>query len=166
METTIEVDVHYDETEIKKAISCYILRVRGIRTYALIVYPVIFIASILSFLSETYVLLGLIYLLGGVILYCLYYQRPIEGYLKFYRKRKGGHYTFATGKILAVGDEIRSEYLWSVFKKAYEIPSAFLFLDDNKFVYIFPKSCFSEESAVVQMRSLVDKQFVDFKKYI
>ena len=163
VESNIEVKITYEKNEIKKAISYYILRVCDIRTFALITYPIIIIAIILSFIFSENALLSIIFIFAGYILYYMYYQRPIDGYLKFYQKRKGGIYGFSNDGVNVVGEEIKSQYLWSVFKKAYEIPFAFLLLDDNKFVYIFPKSCFGDSQSIEQTHDLLTKIFSNFK---
>lgn len=165
MEKGIEVEITYPDNEVKKALSFYLLRVRGLRTYALIVYPVLLAAAVLLFLSSLHVSVALSYLFLGCILYYAYYQRPIKGYLKFYEKRKGGTYRFEVDRVHSVGVEIQSDFSWSVFKKAYEIPSAFLLLDDNQFIYIFSKSCFNGEAEIEGLRDLLAVKIPGFKVY-
>ena len=165
MEPNIEVKVAYEKKEIKKAMSYYILRVCGVRTFALITCPIIIVAIILSFVFNEYALLSIIFIFAGYILHYIYYQRPIEGYLKFYQKRKGGIYRFSNDGVNVVGEDIKSQYLWSVFKKAYEIPSAFLLFDDNKFIYIFPKACFSDNQSIELFHNLLSPKFPGFKEY-
>ena len=165
VKSSIEVKITYEKNEIKKAISYYILRVCGIRTYALITYPIITVAIILSLVFKEYALLSIVFIFAGYILYYIYYQRPIDGYLKFYQKRNGGIYEFNDDNVNVVGEEIQSQYLWSVFKKAYEVPSAFLLMDDNKFVYVFSKSCFGDNQSIEQIHNLLSKKFPQFKVY-
>lgn len=161
----IEIEITYNDNEIRKAISFYILHVCDMRIYAFIVYPMIFAAIVLSLIFKNYAPLSLIFLLCGFIIYYVYYQKPLEGYSKFYRKRKGGMYHFENDKVLITGAEIKSEYAWSVFKKAYEIPSAFLLIDDNKFIYIFPKTCFNSALMIEQLSDLLTIKMSGFKKY-
>jgi len=165
MEANIEISVIYSEKEIKKAVSFYILRVSDIRNYALIVYPILIIAIVLSLVFRDFAMLSFIYFFIGVILYYFYYNRPIQAYLKIYMKRKRRQYCFDKDRVLVTGEEFKSECLWSMFRKAYEIPSAFLLLDDNKSIYIFPKTCFSNTQILEQMRSLLAIKFPDIKSY-
>lgn len=162
LESNIEVKITYEKNEIKAAISYYILQVCRIRVYAFIAYPIIIVATTLSIIFGEYAV-AIIFAFGGYILYYIYYQRPIDGYLKFYQKRKGGIYRFSSDSISVVGEEIQSQYLWSVFEKAYETPSAFLLLDDNKFIYIFPKSCFNNNQSIEQMYNLLLQKIPSFK---
>ena len=166
MNTNIEVKITYEKSEIKKAMSFYILRVCDIRTYALVTYPIIIVAAILSLVFSEYALLSIIFIFAGYILYYIYYQRPIDGYLKFYQKRKGGIYKFNNDGVNVVGEEMQGQYLWSVFKKAYEIPSAFLLLDDNKFVYILSKSCFSDNQSIELFHHLLSQKIPSIKAYL
>jgi len=165
MEANIEISVIYSEKEIKKAVSFYILRVCDMRTYALIIYPILIIAIVLSLVFRDFALLSFIYFFIGAILFYFYYYRPIRAYLKLYMKRKGEHYCFDKDRVLITGEEFKSECLWSILKKAYEIPSAFLLLDDNKSIYIFPKTCFSSTQILEQMRNLLALKFPDIKSY-
>ncbi len=165
MGKNIEIEITYNDNEIRKAISFYIIHICDTRTYAFIAYPMIFAAILLSLIFGGYPLLALVFLLCGFILYYVYYQKPIEGYLKFYRKRKGGIYRFENDKVHIIGTEVQSECAWSVFKKAYEIPSAFLLIDDNKFVYIFPKVCFNSTPMIEQLSDLLAIKISGFKKY-
>jgi len=165
METNIEINVSYNENEIKKALSFYILRVCEIRTYAFLTYPIIIGAIVLSLIFNEYALLSLVFFFCGVMLFYFYYQRPIQDYLKVYGKRKGAGYRFSDDRVFITGEEIRSECLWSIFKKAYEIPSAFLLVDDNKFVYVFPKTCFNDTLIIEKMRDSLASKFSTFRTY-
>jgi len=164
-DANIEVKITYEQNEIKKAISYYILRVYGIRTYAIIVYPILVAAVAFSLIFSEYALLSIVFILAGYILYYIYYQRPIDGYLKFYRKREGCIYGFSNDGVTVAGEEVQSQFLWSVFKKAYEIPVAFLLLDDNKFIYVFSKSCFRDNQSNDQMHKLLSEKFPNFREY-
>ena len=166
MESNVEVKITYEKSEIKKAISYYILWVCNIRTYALVVYPIIIATIILSIMASEYELVPIVFVLAGYILYYIYYQRPIDGYLKFYQKRKGGVYCFSNDGVSVVGEEIQIQYVWSVFIKAYEIPSAFLLLDDNKFVYILPKSCFGDNKSIEQIHNLLLQKVSYFQEVV
>jgi len=165
METNIEIDVNYNKNEIKKAISSFLLLVCNMRTYALITYPILVIVIVLSLIFSDNALLPLSFFFVGVVLFYYYYQRPIHGYLKYYEKRGERLFKFTNDNVLIIGKVVRSECMWTLYKKAHEIPSAFLLLDDNKFVYIFPKSCFSDTLTLEQMRSLLSEKFPNFKAY-
>ena len=160
METSVDVQLIYNEKEIKKAISYFILQVNGIRIYALLFYPILLLATVLSLIFNEYALLSIVFFICGGVLYQVYYARPIEKYWAFYRKRKGSAYRFCEDKIFAINDDVQCTYMWTVFKKAYETPSAFLLLDDNKFVYIFPKRCFSNMLDVERLRKLFLRNFL------
>ena len=163
MEKSIELKIEYDEKEIKKAISFYMSRICNMRMYTIFVYTMAFAAILSSFLIEKYVLLSLIFAFLGIFVYHKVYRRSLDAHLNFNKKRKGGTYRFYADKIFISGEEVQSECLWSVFKEVYEIPSAFLLLDDNDFVYVFFKSCFADESEIVQLRSLFSDRFSNFK---
>ena len=172
-ESNIVVKITYEKSEIKRAISYYTLRIRNIRTYALIVYPIITILIISLFLASEYKPQSIIeyapqvvtLIFFGHVFYYRGYQQPVKGYLKYYQKRSGGIYGFSNDGVSFVGEEVQSQYLWSVFKKAYEVPSAFLLMDDNKFILVFPKSCFSDSQSIDQFHDLLLKKFPDFKVY-
>ena len=161
-EANVEITVAYSECEIKKALSFYILRICDLRTYALITYPILVAAIVISLAFNYYPLLSLVFLLIGVVLFYLYYQWPITRYLRYFEKRKESNYHFDYEKIIIARKEVQSECLWSVFKKAYEIPSAFLLLDEIKFVYVLPKTCFTSTSELEQMRDMLSKKFSGF----
>ena len=165
MDATIEVNIMYIEKEIKKAITFYILRICNIRTYALIAYPIIIAAIVLSLIFDGYAILAAVFFLCGIILYYIYYQRPIDGYIKFYSKKTGGLYCFNEDAVSFVGKETKGECAWTAFKKAYETPSAFLLIDANEFVHVFSKSSFSEDIMIEQLHDLIAAKKPDFKAY-
>ena len=162
-EHSIKVMIAYEDSEVSKAIAYYILRIQNMRLYALMAVPIIIVSIILSRMFAEIALLLIVFLFAGCILYYLYYKRPIDGYLKFYRKRSGGQYSFNNDCVCVVGNEIQSRYLWSVFKKAYDIPSAFLLMDDNQFIYVFPKSCFDDIQSIEQLHDLLIKRYPDLE---
>ena len=123
-----------------------------------IVYPVIIIGIILSFIFNYYGILPFAFLFVGFLFHYLYYIRPMERYKTYYRTRKGGTYIFNNANVLVLGEEIQSTVLWSVFKKAYEIPFAFLLVDTNKFIYIFPKNCFDDINDIDKLRRLLTEK--------
>ena len=166
VEAAVEVKLTYDKSEIKKAISYYILRVCGFRLYALITYTILFAAIIVSLVFSKYAPLSIVFIFAGFILYYLYYQRPIDGYLKYYQKTEACIYRFSNDRVHVVSEEIQSQFLWSVFKKGYEIPFAFLLLDDNKFVYVFSKSRFSDDQSIEQTHDLLSKRIPNFKVFL
>ena len=161
METSVEVNVSYPEKEVKKAVSYYILRIKGMRVYAFIAYPIISLFIIFSLWygihNESYLILPFIFLFILLIIHNLYYSRPMQVYTAYYRKRKGGTYKFNDDFIYGTNDEIQSTISWSIYKKAYETPSAFLLIDVNNFIYIFPKICFDSVIDIDNMRDLLCK---------
>ena len=164
MEPVCEVKISYDAREVKKAISCYCLRVRKIRVMMVIVYAVLLAACVIAVVVyESWVLAGFFVLVGGMVQYW-FYQRPMEGYRKFYASRKGGVYRFEDDEVSVVGDEVRSQFKWSVFMRAYEVPTAFLLVDTNWFVYVFPKSCFAD-AQMDALRGLLKEKFSGFRAY-
>jgi hypothetical protein len=74
-------------------------------------------------------------------------------------------YQFSDESVTIVGEKVKSECSWSVFNKAYEIPSAFLLMYDKKFIYIIPKGCFYEPEMIERMHSLLSEKIQKFKKY-
>lgn len=158
--------VTYCETEIRRAISFYILRVCDLRNYAIALLSLMLIILICAFLFDLYAALCLaFFLLLAYVLYYLYYQRPIQSYLKYYRSRGDVAYRFTEERLFASHEDAKSACSWSSFKQAYEIPSAFLLIDGNRFVYIIPKSAFYDADMVQQVRELLSATFPKFKKY-
>lgn len=166
MERTIDICVTCDEKEFRRAISFYILRICDIRNYAVTIFVTMLIVTIWSLWVSDYGLL-----LAGACLACgyaafyFYYKRPMEGYLRYYKKRGTLTYRFCDDKISIATEDVQSECLWTVFQKAYEIPSAFLLADANKFLYIVPKSAFADICAVERLRNLMRTKFRKFKIY-
>ena len=165
MEANIELRMDYNETEMKKALSFYILRVRDIRTYVFVVYPILFIAIILTLIFTDFALLPFVWFICGVIFFYFYYQRPIEGYLKGYKKIGSILYRFYEDKVFVVGENVQSECSWALFNKGYEIPSAFLLMDENESLYVLPKTYFSNPWQIEQMHSLLIAKIPSFKVY-
>jgi len=165
METNIEVKISYNDKEIKNALSNYFSHIYGLQKLAFIYIAIFCIVVIFSFVYKNYAPILIIFLIAGSLIYYFFYDGQIRGYIRFYRKRKGGIYQFKNEKVLITGDEIKTECLWMVFKKGFEIPSAFLLLDDNKFIYIFPKSCFNDIEQIEQLRHLFVDKIPNFKVY-
>jgi len=155
MATDVEVQINYSEKEVKKAISFWLLKIYKVKIMFFIVYPIIIIGIILSLIFSQYAILSIAFIFFGLLFHYFYYIGPLESYKAFYRKRKGGTYIFNNAHILIIGDEIQSTILWSVFKKSYEIPFAFLLTDANKFIYIFPKNCFNDNDEIDKLRKLL-----------
>ncbi|MCL2153789.1 MAG: YcxB family protein [Oscillospiraceae bacterium] len=159
MEISVEVNISYPEKEVKKAVSYYILKIKDMRVYAFIAYPIISLLIILSLWysihNKPFLVLPIIFSFGLFIIHNLYYSRPIQVYTAYYRKRKGGTYKFYDNHICSTNDEIQSTISWSVYKKAYETPSAFLLIDDNRFIHIFPKICFDSVIDIDNLRDLL-----------
>jgi len=165
LETNIEIKVNNNEKVIKKVVSFYILRVRDMRTWALLTLPLIFVAIILSLIYRDYAPLSIVFFILGVVLFYIYYQRPIQRYLKVYRESKTRLFRLDDDKVIIIGKNIQIECLWAYFKKAFEIPSAFLLYADNGTLLIFPKSYFNNTQTLEQVRFLLSVKFSDIKTY-
>ena len=83
--------------------------------------------------------------------------------IKVLRKEKRRPIFLFRGYIKVIGEEIQSTFSWSLFKKAYSIPSAFLYYDNNKFMYVFPKRCFSNNKDIEQLEILAQKSIKAYK---
>ncbi len=162
---SVEVNISYEPKEIKRAISFYLLHLNKLKIYAFIVYPIVLGFIAVSLVSVTYAALAPVFALGAWILYYMYYQRLIQAYLHYYSKRKGATYRFAGDKVYIIGEEVQSKCLWSVFKSAYEIPSAFLLIDENKFIHVFSKLCFTDALSQERLRALFEAKYSGFQVF-
>ncbi|MCL2670683.1 MAG: YcxB family protein [Clostridiales bacterium] len=90
-----------------------------------------------------------LFFLGAVYLF------PLGNYQKAYRKRNRIVYTFHDEQIETQSKDTRSEYAWAFFAKAHETPAAFLLVDGQDFVHIFPKRCFESEVDLDAFRELL-----------
>ena len=124
MEPNIEVNIAYEESEIKKAIAFYLWHIRGIRTRAMIIYPIVTIVIVFSIVFHWFLPL-FTWTFAGFMFHFGYYKKLLNGYVNVYKKRKGGLYNFGNEKVSVVGEEIQCQYAWSVFKKAYETAMMF-----------------------------------------
>ena len=155
MQADVTVNISYNDHEVKKAVAFWLLRINKIRTLFFVAYPCLILASLCFFLYGGSIVLAIACVLIGVLIHCFFYVRPLAGYKEFYGKRKGGTYTFGETRVLITGAEIESTVAWTMYKKAYETPVAFLLLDDNRFVYVFPKSCFNDMTDMDKLRNLL-----------
>ena len=168
MERIVEVGINYCDKDVKQAIS-YIIN----KLYKIWFILICISAVILSMLIYGYIYGFSSYLKGqtivftvcGFLFYVIYYQIPVNRYVAFYRKRKGGTYTFSDQDIKIVGEEVQSICAWSIFKKGYDIPNSFLLSDENKFFYIFPKRCFDNVADIEILQQLMLDKIKDFKVY-
>ena len=165
MTAEIEIEVTYHEKEIKKAISFYILRVIGMRIYAILAYSALLVLIIFSLLVIGYALLVIVFIISGYILFYIYYQRPVEQYIKAYSMRKSAIYRFCSDRVCITSEDAKSECMWSVFMGAYEIPSAFLLINKNKTATIIPKISITNESDLERFRNLLCEIYPGFKVY-
>ncbi|MDQ2087963.1 YcxB family protein [Herbivorax sp. ANBcel31] len=166
MEKVVEVEIRYSDKDIKQALSYLILQL-NMFWICLISCPIIVVGIFLygliyGFSNNTN---GLIisFLVLSVIIYIVYYYLPISRYLDFYRKRNGGTYIFSSKQIESIGKEVQSIFNWSVFKKAYDIPTAFLLADENEFLYIFPKNLFENSKDILTMQQLISENIENYK---
>jgi hypothetical protein len=164
----IEVNISYKNKDIKQAISYIVNHIHKLWVALLCFIIVILEMIIYGFINEVTdynIGLILVFLFAALIFYGYYFKRPVNGYLKYYEKRKGGQYFFSEDNIKAIGEDIQSTFCWSLFKKAYSIPSAFLFYADNNFIYVFPKRCFINNKDIEQLENLIQKSIKVYKKY-
>jgi len=163
--TDIEIKIDYNDTDVKKAISFLILRITGMKTAFMVIFFALAVSVAISLIVVHSAILSVIFLLAGFLFYYFYYQRPVNKYVEFYQKRKHRIYRFSDENVQMIGENVHSNCLWSVFKKSYETPSYFLLIDDNRFIYIFPKSFFDNRFDIERLRELFSKKFTDFKLY-
>lgn len=166
MQKVVEVEIKYSDKDIKQAISYVIIHINMI-WICLLACPVVAIGTILYGLvcgfNNNINVLVVIFLLLSLIIYAMYYQMPINRYIDFYRKRKGGTYIFSSEQIEIVGEDIQSVCAWSLFKKACDIPAAFLLTDDNGILYIFPKYLFKSSEDVQTVQQFICENIKNFK---
>ena len=166
MDNSIEIRINsYDKNEIKKALSFYILKVREMNVYFWIVYTVISMAVVLSLIFSQHAPLSIIFLACGFTFHFFYYIRPINWYKEYYEKAKNIVCKFNRDCLEMANETTRSTSSWKAFKKAFEIPSAFLLLDENKFIYVFLKCHFANSSEIEKIRALLSENILHFKVY-
>lgn len=166
--SNVEVNVSYQNKDIRQAISYIINRIYKLWAAMLCFIIVILVMIIYGYINEfTDYNIGLIlvFSFAALIFYTYYFKMPVNGYLKYYKKRKGGQYFFSEDNIKVIGEDIQSTFSWSLFKKAYSIPSAILFYDDNNFIYVFPKRCFINNKDIELLDDLTQKLIKIYKKY-
>ena len=168
MSQEIVVDVRYSDTEIRKALkyTCkYIYHARiALWGLPLLTAVIAGYGALDGFSNNTMSLLAAAATLT-IIHYLFYYRIPTERYVAFYRKRKGGTYTFSQNEIKIVGIEMQMVCAWSLYKKAMEIPNSFLLLDENKFIYVFQKNCFNTQEDIQNFRILLKESVSKFNVY-
>lgn len=168
MNEIIEVNINYTDKDIKWAIT-YILNKVYKLWVVLVTIMLIDVGIIIYCINVGYTtynqVLTITFILLSLLFYYIYYLRPIYGYINFYGKRKGGKYIFTKENVQIIGEEIESTVLWSVYKKAYNLPKAFVFMDKNKFLYIFPKRCFKNELDIEFLDKLCGERISNYKKY-
>ncbi|RCX09329.1 hypothetical protein DFR58_1365 [Anaerobacterium chartisolvens] len=166
MDKKLEVNINYCDKDIKQAISYIIIRINKIWVGFVCFSGVILSMLIYGFINgfSSY-LKGqtIVFTVCGFLFYAIYYQIPVNGYVDFYRKRKGGIYTFSDHDIKIVGEEVQSICAWGIFKKGYDIHNSFLLRDENKFLYIFPKRCFDNEADIEMLRQVMSENIKDYK---
>lgn len=166
MQKIVEVKVTYSDKVIKQALSYLMLRLNMFWLF-LIASPTISIGATLY---------GLIYGFGdgtksvviasiilSILIYAIYYNIPINRYVDFCSKQKDGVYLFSTDHIKAIVEDAESVIKWSFFKKAYDIPTAFVLVDENKFLLFFPKHLFKNSEDLLIMHQLIGEHIQNFK---
>ncbi|MCX7745838.1 MAG: hypothetical protein N2645_02960 [Clostridia bacterium] len=166
MEKYVEVEVNYTDNEVKKALMYFIIHINRIGTVFVCFLAVISILLAYGFVNgfSNYIKVQTVVIsVCGLLLYMFYYHIPVRRYTDFYRQRKGGTYTFSQKNIKIVGEEIQSICAWSIFKKAYNAPNAFLLVDENNFLYVFSKSCFKSRTDEELLQQLLLEKIKGFK---
>ncbi len=164
MEKFVEVAMTYSEQEIKKAVSFFVLSIQKMKKYFLAVYIILAVAIIWILTSDIHIILSPLLMILGYLFFYVYYQRPCDNYVKYYQKRKSSTYKFTDKNISVTCEDFQSVISWSFYKKAYETPTAFLLLDDNKSIYIFPKVFFKKEERAL-LASLINNNISDFEQF-
>jgi hypothetical protein len=164
----VEVNISYQDKDIKKAISYIINHIYKLWA-AMLCFIIVILGMILygviNEFSNYNIGLILVFSLAALIFYTYYFKRPVNGYLNYYKKRKGGNYLFSEDNIKVIGEDIQTTFSWSIFIKAYCIPNAVLLYDDNNFIYILPKRCFNSYKDIERLEQLAQKNIKIYKKY-
>ena len=144
MEEGIEISIEYSDKDIRQSMSYFILHIRSMWVFylcLLILTGFILVISAINGFSGFYSYLPLVFIVIDCILYLLYYLKPINQYVNYYkRSRKQVLFIFRKNDISTVGNAARATYEWSVFKRAHVTPYSLLLVDSNRFVHILPKN--------------------------
>lgn len=166
--SNVEVNISYQDKDIKQAISYIINHIYKLWAAMLCFFIVILgmiLYGVINEFSDYNIGLILVFALAALVFYTYYFKRPVNGYLDYYKKRKGGNYIFCEDNINVIGEDMQSTFKWNVFIKLYSIPNALLFYDENKFIYIFPKRCFDSYDDIEQLEQIAQKNIKTYKKY-
>jgi len=159
----IQLKVKCTNKEARKAISYWLIRFQ--KMVAIWVYvscPLNFLVGVLAlcFTGERnapiyhvsfWWFLAFMHLLS-------YYVIPLGYQLRTYRNRQMIIYTFSDDHIATWSIEVESKISWPFLKKAHETPAAFLLVDSQDFVHIFPKRCFENETDLEAFRALLERK--------
>ena len=162
---TVEVRITYPPGEISRAISFFTLRVSRIRNFLILTYSILFVALALTALYSRYPLLALIFLAAGLVIHYIYYIRPIGRYKSYCRKDKGGVCRFGEENVQIITENMQSTISWAMYKKGYDVPSAFLLADESGILHIFPKSCFANGLEVGRFCALLARKITVFETW-
>ena len=174
MEKEIEVNCCYRKGDAKKAMSFYLLRIKNMRVYVYITYPILLLVIIISlwcgFRDNIYFTLAASFLFVWLVMHYYYYLRPMQAYEKAYEKayskinEKTISYKFSKESVFISNENLQSTAQWAYFQKAHETPSAFLLLHERN-VFILPKSCFDSVSDIDDLRELLKINGYVMKQY-
>ena len=162
MTTNIEIKYRYNDKEIKRAVSFWLLRISSKKRYFHFIYLGLLLVMVCSALTGYFPLFSMLLLVGGALFHYYYYERVIKTYNIRYKKRNGLFYCFTDENIRIDSNDTQSTASWSEYKEAYDIPSAFLLINENSFVDIFPKSCFGEAQKTDAFRDIISKNIPGF----
>ena len=165
MNPNVEVTIIYSPKEVRKAISFFILRIDRMLNFMLIVYAILLVAFVLTAVFDRYPWISLLFLLIGLVLHYFLYIRLMSQYKHIYRKGRDAVYQFNEENITITGENIQSIVLWQMYKKAYEIPSAFLLVDQNKLITIIPKNSFADSREAGKLCELLTKKITVFETW-
>jgi len=155
----IQVKVKCTDKEVSKAISYWLLHFqKWVAARVYFVFPLhIVVASLWVVRIDEVgdVSSVAFWVLCAFIQLCTAYLLPLGNHQKAYSKRKKTVYTFSDEQVETQSKDTRSEYAWAFFAKAHETPAAFLLVDSQEFVHIFPKRCFENEGDLEGFRTLL-----------
>lgn len=140
----ITVEISCRDKEIRKVLTYFFNRKYKVwvmfpcftAVFAILVYN-----AVISRFNVYYSGLILVFLLTFLVFYVRFYSWPINSYMNFYNSRKGRTFIFDENEVRILSENVHSTCKWSIFKKAYDLPSAYILLDENGFAYIFLKHC-------------------------
>ena len=165
METEIKIKYRYNAKEIKIAVSYWLLRISSKSRYFIVVYLGLLLVMAFSAITSYFSLFSMLLLVGGALFHYFFYERCIKTYKDIYKKRNGASYYFTDVNVQIDSNDTQKIVSWSEYKEAYDIPSAFLLIDEHGFIDIFPKCCFDEAQKIDAFYYMISKKIPSFRIY-